>query len=67
MGTPAFFDANPIDRCAVSSPMPYMRNADGSLDRYLQKDSPCTNKKANRLPVPAGDFDVTMRMYRDGA
>jgi hypothetical protein len=59
----SFFVANPVNRYAVSSWMPFKRNADGSLDLYVQKDSPGKDKEANWLPAPAGEFNVTLRMY----
>jgi hypothetical protein len=59
----SYFVANPINRYAVSSWMPFKRNADGSLDLYIQNQSPGKDKEANWLPAPAGHFNVTMRMY----
>ena len=59
----SFFVANPINRYAVSSWMPFKRNADGSLDLYIQNESPGKDKEANWLPAPKGEFNVTMRMY----
>jgi hypothetical protein len=59
----SFFVANPINRYAVSSWMPFKRNADGSLDLYIQNESPGKDKEVNWLPAPKGDFNVTMRMY----
>ena len=38
-------------------------NADGSLDIYLQKDSPGKDKESNWLPAPEGYFNVTLRLY----
>jgi hypothetical protein len=38
-------------------------NKDGSLDVYVQKDSPGKDKEANWLPAAAGDFSITMRVY----
>ena len=38
-------------------------NADGSVDLYIQKDSPGADKEANWLPAPAGKFILMMRMY----
>jgi len=59
----SFFVPNAINRYAVSSWMPFKRNADGSLDLYLQADSPGKDKEANWLPAPKGEFNVTLRMY----
>jgi hypothetical protein len=59
----SFFVANPINRYAVSSWMPFKRNADGSLDLYIQHESPGKDKEANWLPAPAGGFNLTLRMY----
>jgi len=38
-------------------------NTDGSLDLYLQHDSPGKDKEANWLPAPAGRFKPMLRMY----
>ena len=59
----SFFVANSLNRYALSSWMPFKRNADGSLDLYIQKDSPGKDKEANWLPAPAGGFNLTLRMY----
>ena len=59
----SFFVANPINRYAVSSWMPFKRNAEGSLDLYIQNASPGKDREANWLPAPAGEFNLSMRMY----
>jgi len=59
----SFFVDNPLDRYALSSWMPFARNPDGSLDLYIQQDSPGKDKEANWLPAPAGAFNLTLRMY----
>jgi hypothetical protein len=59
----SFFVANPIDRYAISSWMPLKQNADGSIDIYIQHDSPGIAMEANWLPAAAADFNITLRMY----
>jgi hypothetical protein len=59
----SFFVANPINRYAISSWMSLQHNKDGSLDLYIQRESPGKNKEANWMPAAEGDFSVTMRMY----
>jgi hypothetical protein len=59
----SFFVENPIKRYNISSWMPLKYNEDGSLDVYIQKDSPGKDQEANWLPAAAGDFSITMRVY----
>ena len=58
-----FFVANPINRYSISPRQNLKSNPDGSVDLYIQKDSPGADKEANWLPAPAGKFILMLRMY----
>ncbi|HUM02408.1 MAG TPA: DUF1254 domain-containing protein [Thermoanaerobaculia bacterium] len=58
-----FFVANPLNRSTLSPRNKFKANADGSVDLYIQKDSPGKDKEANWLPAPAGNFVLMMRLY----
>jgi hypothetical protein len=57
--------ANPINRYSIGDRTPgLIYNEDGSLDIYLQHDSPGPENESNWLPAPKGPFRAAMRMYR---
>ena len=58
-----FFVANPINRYSISPRQTLKANPDGSIDLYVQKDSPGADKESNWLPAPAGKFILMMRLY----
>lgn len=58
-----FFVSNPINRYSVSARQNLKANSDGSVDLYIQKDSPGADKESNWLPAPAGKFILMLRMY----
>ena len=59
-----FLVPNPINRFAVSDRDKLTFNADGSLDMYVQAESPGTDKESNWLPVPKdAPFAPNMRLY----
>ncbi|MBX3317188.1 MAG: DUF1254 domain-containing protein [Phycisphaeraceae bacterium] len=56
--------ANPINRFAIGDRDALKRNADGSIDIYIQNASPGPDKESNWLPAAAsGPIGVTMRLY----
>lgn len=58
-----FACANDLNRFAVTSWMPLVKNDDGSLEIYIQNEDPGTAQQANWLPAPKGPMNVTMRLY----
>ena len=58
-----FFVPNPLNRYTVSSRNKFVANADGSVDLYLQADSPGKAKEANWLPAPKAKFIPMLRLY----
>ena len=58
-----FFVPNPLNRYTLGSRNKFVANADGSVDLYLQADSPGKGKEANWLPAPKAKFIPMMRLY----
>jgi len=63
-----FFVPNSLNRYTLSQRDNLIANADGSVDIYLQADSPGMDKEANWLPAPKAKFSVMLRLYwpKDG-
>jgi hypothetical protein len=58
-----FFVKNPINRQSVSARQNLKANADGSVDLYIQNESPGPDKESNWLPAPKDKFILMMRLY----
>jgi hypothetical protein len=58
-----FFVPNPINRYTLSQRDKLLKNPDGSVDLYLQADSPGKAKEANWLPAPKAKFIPMLRLY----
>src|SRR5262249_21345455 len=58
-----YFSANSIKRFAIGDRDALKFNGDGSLDLYIQHDSPGADKESNWLPAPATGFNLALRMF----
>jgi hypothetical protein len=58
-----FFVANPINRYSISARQNLKANPDGSIDLYIQNQSPGADKESNWLPAPEDKFILMLRMY----
>ena len=54
---------NALNRFALGDRDKLKFNADGSLDIYIQNETPGADKESNWLPAPAGEFNLAMRLY----
>lgn len=58
-----FFVANELNKYTVSPRNDLKYGVDGSLDIYIQNESPGAEKEANWLPAPKGRFVLMLRLY----
>jgi len=56
---------NPLNRYLINSPMlpDLIRDEDGGITLYIQRESPEADKEANWLPAPDGPFFMALRLY----
>jgi hypothetical protein len=61
----SLLSANPLNRYLINAPMlpSLKRDPDGRVTLYLQHESPGPDRESNWLPVPAGPFWTTLRLY----
>ena len=57
------FVPNTLKRYTLSQRDKFVTNADGSVDLYLQTESPGVAKEANWLPTPRDKFVPMLRLY----
>jgi hypothetical protein len=58
-----FFVDNTLNKYTVSPRNDLKYNSDGSLDIYIQNESPGKDRETNWLPAPKGEFILMMRLY----
>lgn len=58
-----FFVNNPLNRYSISARQNLKPNADGSVDLYIQNESPGADKESNWLPAPKDKFILMLRLY----
>ena len=58
-----FLVPNSINRYSLSSRDKFKTNQDGSMDLYIQKETPGADKQSNWLPSPDGEFILMLRLY----
>jgi hypothetical protein len=56
---------NPLDRYLLNSTMmdQFVKEEDGSIVFYIQKENPGKDKEANWLPAPDGPLYMVLRLY----
>lgn len=58
-----FFVPNPLDRYSISQRQNLKAGPDGTVELYIQNESPGADKESNWLPAPKGKFVLMLRMY----
>ena len=58
-----FFIENPLNRYTLSSRNKFKANTDGSVDLYIQHQSPGKARESNWLPAPKDKFILMLRLY----
>lgn len=58
-----FFVDNPLNRYSISPRQDLKHHADGSVDLYIQNQSPGAEKESNWLPAPKDKFILMLRLY----
>ncbi len=58
-----FFVDNTLNRYTLSARNKLKKNADGSVDLYLQNENPGKDKESNWLPAPSDKFILMLRLY----
>lgn len=58
-----YFVQNPLNRYSITERQDFRVNDDGSVDLYIQHDSPGKEKEPNWLPAPSGHFVLMFRFY----
>jgi len=61
--TDGYFIPNALNRLALGDRDKLVTNSDGSLDLYIQANTPGDEKEANWLPVDKKPFTLLMRLY----
>jgi len=60
----SLFVENPINRYSIGKYTEGLKNnTDGSVDIFIQHNSPGNDKESNWLPSPQGSFNMIMRTY----